>query len=95
MFELMIATFYYTFYMGVYGIFVLMLMRLYMAIKLKTDIKTLLIIVFIPASLGLHFSKNETYPLHKIYHILQIVFFIMMVLGSIFLLYMRLELNII
>lgn len=95
MFELMIATFYYAFYIGVYGIFVLMIMRLYMAINLKVDIKTLCMIVLIPASLGLHFAKQDTYPLRKIYHVLEIVFFIMMILGSLFLLYMRLELSII
>ncbi|HPG43998.1 MAG TPA: hypothetical protein PLJ98_09355 [Acholeplasmataceae bacterium] len=95
MFEIMIATFYYAFYIGIFGIFVLMGFRLYVAISKKFNIKDLLLIVLLPGSIGLSLKTNHDYPFKKLYHILYIFFFTLMIIGSIFLLYMRLELDII
>ena len=94
MFEIMIATFYYAFYIGLSGIVVLFLLRLYMGIILKMDRHDLVILLFIPGSIGLALNMKEDYPFKKTYHVLSIFFFIAMVIGSIFLLYMKLELNI-
>jgi hypothetical protein len=95
MFEIMIATFYYAFYIGIAGIFVLMGFRLYVAINKKFNVKDLLLIVLLPGSIGLSLKTNYDYPLKKLYQGLYIFFFIAMIIGSIFLLYMRLELDII
>ncbi|HAX03092.1 MAG: hypothetical protein A2Y45_06635 [Tenericutes bacterium GWC2_34_14] len=94
MFEIMIATFYYAFYIGLSGIIVLFLLRLYMGMTLKLNRHYLLMLLFIPGSIGLALKMKEDYPLKKTYHALSIFFFIAMVIGSIFLLYMKLELNI-
>ena len=95
MFELMIATFYYAFYIGLSGILVLFLMRLYMSLKTKLNLKDMLFVLFVPGSVGLGLKLKEHYPLEKLYFYLSIFFFVMIFIGSIFILYLRLELNII
>lgn len=93
MFEIMIGTFYYSFYIGLSGILVLFLMRLYIGIKIKCEIKDFLMLLFLPGSLGLSLRVKDNYPLEKLYFYLHVFFFITMFIGSIFLLYMRLELD--
>lgn len=95
MFEIMIATFYYAFYIGLSGILVLMLLRLYIGLWAKLDVKDLLFLLFVPGSVGLALKIKKNYPLENLYFYLSIFFFVMMFIGSIFILYMRLELNII
>lgn len=95
MFEIMIATFYYAFYIGLSGILVLMLLRLYIGLWAKLDIKDLLFLLFVPGSVGLALKIKKNYPFENLYFYLSIFFFVMMFIGSIFILYMRLELNII
>lgn len=91
----MIATFYYAFYIGLSGILVLMLLRLYIGLWAKLDIKDLLFLLFVPGSVGLALKIKKNYPFENLYFYLSIFFFVMMFIGSIFILYMRLELNII
>lgn len=95
MFELMIATFYYALYIGLSGIFVLMFIRLYIGLWAKLALKDLLFLLFVPGSIGLGLKIKKNYPLENLYFYLSVFFFVMVFIGSIFILYMRLELNII
>jgi len=95
MFEIMIATFYYALYIGLSGILILFLMRLYIGLRVQLGTKDLLFLLFVPGSVGLAFKVKKHYPLENIYFYLHIFFFVMMFIGSIFLLYMRLELDLI
>ena len=95
MFEIMIATFYYAFYIGLSGIFVLFLLRLYIGLWAKLDTKDMLFLLFVPGSIGLALKMKKNYPLENLYFYLSIFFFLAMFIGSIFILYMRLELNLI
>lgn len=94
MFEIMIATFYYTFYIGLSGILVLFLLRLSIGLLAKLELKDMLFLLFVPGSLGLTLKIKKKYPLENLYLYMNIFFFVMMIIGSIFLFYMRLELNI-
>jgi hypothetical protein len=95
MFEFLIATFYYSFYLGVSGILILFLIRLYIGLSTKLSKNDFLCVLFIPGSIGLALKVKKTYPLERLYFILNIIFFVAMFIGSIFILYMKLELNII
>ncbi|MDY0075083.1 MAG: hypothetical protein WC992_01225 [Acholeplasmataceae bacterium] len=95
MFNFLIALFYYTFYIGISGIGVLFLARLYIGFKLKLSIPDLLMVLFIPGSIGLGLKVKTNYPLENIYFYLNVLFACMMFIGSIFILYLHLELNII
>lgn len=94
MFEIMIATFYYALYIGLSGILVLFLMRLYIGIWAKLDKKDLLFLLFVPGSVGLALKIKKHYPLENLYFYVSIFFFVAMFIGSIFILYMRLGLDI-
>ena len=95
MFEIMIATFYYAFYIGLSGIFVLFLIRLLIGLSQKLNRKDLIYLLFMPGSIGLALKVKKTYPLDKLYFILNVFFFVAIVIGSIFILYMKLELHLI
>lgn len=95
MFNLLIAIFYYAFYLGLSGIVVLFLMRLWIALKLKMNRKDMLMTLFIPGSVGLSLKTKSPYPFENIYFYLNIFFGVAMFIGSIFILYLHLELDII
>jgi hypothetical protein len=94
-FNVLIAVFYYAFYTGLSGIAVLFLVRLYIGLSLKLTTKDLMMVLFIPGSIGLSLKAKSPYPLENLYFYLHVFFGIMMLIGSIFILYLHLELDII
>lgn len=90
----MIAVFYYALYLGLSGILILFLMRLYIGVWAKLQVKDLLFLLFVPGSIGLALKMKKNYPFENLYFYASIFFFLMTFIGSIFLLYMRLGLDI-
>jgi|GEM_PF-4773415 len=94
MFELMIAVFFYAFYVALLLWLSLFIYRIYFVIKERYDIKEKLIILFVPLSIGYYqiVLKNKQSPY---YNLIVILTFISGLLASILPIYMHLRLNII
>lgn len=95
MLSTLVAIFYYAFYLGLSGIVVLFFMRLYIALKLKMNRKDMMMTLFIPGSIGLSLKAKSPYPFENAYFYLNVFFGTMMLIGSIYILYLYLELDII
>ena len=96
MFSLMIMIFVYAFWLSfIGGTLTLFGMRLYYVIKSKFEINKALLVLFTPCSIGYFLTNQNTGIFTKIYRGLVIFFFIATFIGSIFVLYMHLGLDLI
>ncbi|MBU1141473.1 MAG: hypothetical protein KKG64_03015 [Firmicutes bacterium] len=69
--------------------------RLYFVFRNHLDIKKALFVLLTPCSIGFYQTIKEHNPFTGIYRILVVLFFISTLLGSVLILYMHLELDII
>jgi hypothetical protein len=65
----------------------LFLIRLQIVIKNKSDFKKTVMILFIPGSAGLYLNHPDDHRVLKLYESLVVLFFILTVLGSIYVIY--------
>ncbi|PKK93074.1 MAG: hypothetical protein CVV61_06510 [Tenericutes bacterium HGW-Tenericutes-6] len=94
MFEIMIALFFYAFYVALFLWLSLFILRIYFVIKERYNLKERLIILIVPLSIGYYqiVSKNKQSPF---YNFIVILTCISCLLASILPIYMHLRLNII
>ena len=96
MFELMISIFVHAFWISLIGGTVtLLIFRLFFVLKYKLDYQKALFVLFVPCSIGFYLTIDEKSKLTWLYRFLVVLFFISTFIGSIFILYMYLELDLI
>ncbi len=96
MFSLMIMVFVYAFWLSfIGGTLTLFGMRLYFVLRSKFEINKALLVLFTPCSIGFYLTNKDTNAFTKIYRALVIFFFVVTFIGSIFVLYMHLGLDLI
>ncbi|HAV19658.1 MAG TPA: hypothetical protein DCX17_01355 [Firmicutes bacterium] len=89
MFELMIGVSVISFIIALFGTpIILLLLRIFEVITRKTNIKDALFIILTPFSLGYFYLIPSNGAIKKIYRGASIFFFVMLLLGSIFIFYM-------
>lgn len=96
MFSLMIMIFVYAFWLSfIGGTLTLFGMRLYFVIKSKFEINKALLVLFTPCSIGFFLTNKESNRFTNLYQAFVIFFFVVTFIGSIFVLYMHLGLDLI
>jgi hypothetical protein len=70
-------------------------LRIYIAVRAKLELKTMLFVIGIPCSIGYYLTFTEQSPMKTLYQRLVIFFFVLTVIGSLLPLYMHLGLNLI
>jgi hypothetical protein len=94
MFDFMIYIFINSFYISLIGgTSSLFLFRLYFVYKNKIQKNQALFVLFTPCSIGFFHTFTEEFKLKKWYRLLMVISFIFTFLGSLFILYLYLELN--
>lgn len=69
--------------------------RLYFVLNKKFDIKNSLYVLLLPCSIGFFQKIDDHNKLTKLYRALMVLFFIAILLASLFILYMHLDLDLI
>jgi len=96
MFELLISIFIHAFWISfIGGTVTLLLFRLFFVLKYKLDYQKALFVLLVPCSIGFYLTIDEKSKLTWLYRFLVVLFFISTFIGSIFILYMYLELDLI
>ncbi len=90
MLDLFVGVMIYSLWIAIIGgTAVLFSLRLWMVIKTKLKLKESLCVLLIPCSIGYYLKFPEKSKFKSIYQILVIVFFILMLIGFLFVLYTR------
>jgi predicted Abi (CAAX) family protease len=96
MFEMLITILIHSFWISVIGgTTTLFLFRLYFVLKYKLEYQKALVVLFVPCSIGFYLTIDEKSRLTWLYRFLVVLFFIATFIGSIFIFYMYLELDLI
>ena len=94
MFDLLVYLMINSFWLAAILAVILFACRVYISTSFKENKEKLGLIIGLPCSIGVYLYAKD-HPWIKVYELLVIVQFILIFLASIFILYLRLELNII
>ncbi len=95
-FSILVLIFIYAFWISLIGgTLTLFGFRLYFVLNKHFEIKKALYVLLIPCSIGFYQHIEDKNALTKFYRILVVLFFVSMLIGSIFVLYMHLDLDLI
>jgi len=94
MFEFLIYILINSFYIALIGgTIVLFLLRLFKVYKSTLTKKQILFVLFTPCSIGFFHTFKEEFILKRWYRLLMVLSFVFTFIGSLFILYLHLELN--
>ncbi len=82
----MLYSFWIALFLGTAGLF---LLRLFVVLKAKLKRTTSLIVLFLPCSIGYYLVFKEKSSFKKLYEVLMIIAFVLMLIGGVMIYYTR------